>query len=131
MSHRRDSAAVTTAQAHIEAWSNHDFDAARAGLAGDDWVTAHTTDPNWPKAALPGIVQDMPGLVASAQAVIPGSVAILNPVGDDTQALVTLNVRVKFGPEAPEMILPGSRLYLLDDQGKIKVEHVVFFVAPQ
>lgn len=45
-------------------------------------------------------------------------------------ALVTLSVRVKFGPDAPEMTLPGSRAYLFDDDDKIKVEHVVFFVAP-
>jgi hypothetical protein len=52
-------------------------------------------------------------------------------LGDDTLALVTLTVRVKFGPDAPEMTLPRSRMYVFDETGKIKIEHVVFFVAPQ
>jgi ketosteroid isomerase-like protein len=131
MSPQQDSAAVRSARAHIEAWSNHDWDASRAGLADDVWVTANTTDLNWPKTDLHGIEQYMPGLIEFAQAVVPGSVEVVSTVGDDTQALVTLTVRVKFGPEAPEMMLPGSRLYLFDENGKIKVEHVVFFVTPQ
>ena len=30
-----DSPAVAIAHAHVEAWSSHDFDAARRGLAAD------------------------------------------------------------------------------------------------
>jgi ketosteroid isomerase-like protein len=131
MSLQRDSAAVNAARAHIEAWSNHDWDASRAGLADDVWVTASTTDLNWPKTDRHGIEQYMPGLIEFAQAVVPGSAEVVSTIGDDTQALVTLKVRVKFGPNAPQMTLPGSRLYLFDEDAKIKVEHVVFFVAPQ
>jgi hypothetical protein len=72
----------------------------------------------------------MSGLIEFAQAVVPRSAEILKTIGDDRQAMVTLNVRVKFGPDAPEMTLPGSRAYLFDDDNTIKVEHVVFFVAP-
>jgi SnoaL-like protein len=130
MSLSNDSAAIRTAVAHIDAWSNHDWDASRAGLASDVWVTAHNTDPSFPVTDLHGTDDYMKGLIEFAQAVVPGSPEILATTGDKKQALVTLNVRVKFGPDAPEMTLPGSRAYLFDDNDKIKVEHVVFFVAP-
>jgi hypothetical protein len=130
MSLSKDSAPVRAALAHIEAWSNHDFEASRAGLASDVWVTANTTDLNMMKVTnLHGVDEYMPGLIEFAQAVVPGSAEIVATIGDEKQAMVTLNVRVKFGPDAPEMTLPGSRLYLFDDDNKIRVEHVVFFVS--
>jgi hypothetical protein len=130
MSLSKDSAAVRAALAHIEAWSHHDWDASRAGLASDVWVTANTTDLNFPATDLHTPDGYMPGLIQFAQAVLPGSAEVVATTGDEKQAIVTLNVRVRFGPDAPEMTLPGSRLYLFDDDDKIRVEHVVFFVAP-
>jgi hypothetical protein len=127
---QQNSIAVAAARAHVEAWTNHDFDAARKGLAGDVWVTAVTIDPNIPKTDLHGIDAYMRGLTEFAQAVVPGSATVLASAGDDRQALITLNVRAKFGPDAPEMTLPGARLYLFDGDGKIVVEHVIFFVTP-
>jgi hypothetical protein len=38
-----------------------------------------------------------------------------------------LTVEADFG--AGKVTLPGSRLYLLDDDSKIKSEHVVFYAA--
>jgi len=35
--------AVTIARAHVEAWSNHDYDEARKSLAADVKVTVTTT----------------------------------------------------------------------------------------
>jgi hypothetical protein len=129
MSVSTQSAAVRTALAHIEAWSNHDWEASREGLAGDVWVTGHNTDPNFPVVDLHGIDPYMTGLIEFAQAVVPGSAEILATTGDERQAIVTLDVQVKFGPDAPEMRLSGSRAYLFDDDDKIRAEHVVFFVA--
>ena len=130
MSVQQNSAAVAAARAHVEAWSNHDFDAAREGLADDVWVTAVTIDPNVPNTDLRGIDDYMRGLAEFAQAVVPGSAEVLASSGDERQALLTLDVRVKFGPDAPELTLPGARLYRFDADGKIEAEHVVFFVAP-
>jgi SnoaL-like protein len=131
MSLQQDSTAVKRARAHIDAWSSHDWDASRGGLADDVWVTATAADPDFPRTDLRGADAYMSGLVEFAQAVVPGSVELLAATGDDTLALLTLTVKVKFGPDTPEMILPGSRLYVFDETGKIKIEHVVFFVAPQ
>ena len=38
--------------------------------------------------------------------------------------------RAKFGLDAPELTLYGSRLYLIDGNRKIKEEQVIFFVVP-
>jgi hypothetical protein len=41
---------------------------------------------------------------------------------------VVVSVQARLGPEGAAGALPGARLYLLDDRGKIKVERVLFFV---
>jgi hypothetical protein len=129
MSLEQNSAAVAAARAHVEAWSNRDFDTARQALADDVWVTATAADPSLPKTDLHGIEAYMTGLVEYAQAIVPGSTEVVEAVGDDTQALLTVNARIKFGPDAPEMDAPAARLYLFDDEGKIEREHVVFLVG--
>ena len=45
MSAQHESPADAIARAHVEAWSNLDFDTARNGLAPDVRVTATTTQP--------------------------------------------------------------------------------------
>lgn len=130
MSVQQDSPAVAVARAHVEAWSNHDFDTARESLAENVWVTATTIDPAPPKTDLTGVEDYMQGLVSFAQAVVPGSARVLASSGDEYRALLMLTVRARFGPGAPEMTLPGARLYMLDESRKIKTEHVVFFAAP-
>jgi len=70
---------------------------------------------------------DMTGLIQFAQAVVPGSARIIASTGDDRNALIMLTVQADFG--TGQVTLPGSRLYLLDDDSKIKSEHVVFYAA--
>jgi hypothetical protein len=119
--------AVAAALAHVRAWSNHDFDDARAGLAPGVEVTAVTTRATWPPTALSGIDAYMRGLQEFAGAVVPGSLEVLAAVGDDHNALLTVTVDVDFG--AGSVALPGARLYRVDDDGMIQVEHVVFYAA--
>jgi hypothetical protein len=119
--------AVAIARAHVEAWSNHDFDTARAGLAPDVRVTAITSQPMPPATDLTGADNYMIGLTQFAQAVVPGSLQVIASVGDERNALLMLTVEVDFG--AGKTTLPGARLYLLDDDQKIKKEHVVFYAA--
>ena len=56
---------------------------------------------------------------------------MIQSVGDDHNALILLTVKVSFGPSAPLMTLTAARLYLLDENNKIKVEQVVFYTSPQ
>ncbi len=127
MSAQHESPAVAIARAHVEAWSNHDFDAARNGLAPDVRVTATTTQPVPPATDLTGVDDYMLGLTQFAQAVVPGSLRVIASVGDERNALLVLTVEADFG--AGKATLPGARLYLLDENQKIKSEQVIFYAA--
>ena len=127
MSAPREPQAVTVARAHVEAWSHHDYDTARSGLAPDVHVTAITTMAFPPPTDLTGADDYMTGLIQFARAVVPGSARIIASTGDDRNALIMLTVQADLG--AGTVTLPGSRLYLLDDDSKIKSEHVVFYAA--
>ena len=127
MSAQHESPAVAIARAHVEAWSNHDFDAARRSLAPDVRVTATTTQPMPPATDLTGADDYMIGLTKFAQVVTPGSLRILASVGDERNALLMLTVEADLG--GGKATLPGARLYRLDENNKIKTEHVIFYAA--
>ena len=129
MSAQHDSPAVAIARGHVEAWSNHDFDKARSMLAPDVKVTATSTSPAMPHTALTGADDYMAGLVAYAQPIVPGSVRVLGSTGDDRNALLLLSLAMAGGPFGEGTTAPCARLYLIDDDGKIKTEHVVFYLA--
>jgi hypothetical protein len=126
---QRNSAAIAAARAFVDAWDRHDFDAARAALADDVWMTMVAADPRYPRTELRGVEAYMQGLMPSKDAVVPGSAVVVEAVGDDKQALLRVNTRVKFGPDAPEMDARSARMYVFDDDGKIKIEHVIFFLG--
>ena len=127
MSAQHESPAVAIARAHVEAWSNHDFDAARSSLAADVKVTATTTMPIMPATDLSGADDYMVGLTQFAQAVVPGSLHVIASVGDERNALLMLTVEADL--PVGRMTLPAARLYLLDEAGKIKAEQVIFYAA--
>src|SRR5262249_12074915 len=126
MSLQQNSAAVAAARAHVEAWGRRDYEVARAALADDVWVTVIAADPTLPKTDLNGVEAYMQGLIQYADGVVPGSTEVVEAVGDDKQALLTVNARVKYGPDAPELDAPAARMYVLDADGKIQIEQVVF-----
>src|SRR5215472_13324299 len=128
MSAQPESPAVAVARAHVEAWSNHDFDTARSMLADDVRVTATSTNPALPHADLTGADTYMDGLIAYAQPIVPGSVTVLASTGDGRNALLTLDVKMAGGPFGAGAAAPCSRVYLLDENNKIKAEHVIFYV---
>jgi hypothetical protein len=121
--------AVAIAMAHVQAWANHDFDTARGMLAPDVNVTATTTAPYPPDTDLTGADDYMQGLVAYARPIAPGSLRVLASAGDEHNALLTLSVTMAGGPFGAGAEAPCSRLYLVDDDGKIKMEKIVFYVA--
>ena len=127
MSAQHKPQAVAIARAHVEARSNHDFDTTRNGLAPDVRVTATTTQPFPPATDLTGVDNYMIGLTQFAQAVVPGSLRVIASVGDERNALLMLTVEADFG--AGKATLPGARLYLIDENNKIKTEQVIFYAA--
>ena len=129
MSAQPESSAVAVARSHVEAWSNHDFDTARGMLADDVKITATSTDPALPRADLTGAGPYMEGLIAYAQPIVPGSVAVLASTGDQHHALLTLTLTMAGGPFGSGTTAPCARLYTLDENNKIKTERVIFYVA--
>jgi ketosteroid isomerase-like protein len=129
MSLQQNSAAVAAAKAHVEAWGKRDYEAARAALAEDVWVTVIAADPTFPKTDLNGADAYMQGLIQFADGVVPGTTEVVEAVGDDRQALLTVHAKVRFGPDAPEMDAPGARMYVFGEHGKIEIEHVIFFLS--
>ena len=65
--------AVTIARAHVEAWSNHDYDEARKSLAADVKVTVTTTIEGAPKTDLAGVDDYMRSLIEVAKTVGPAA----------------------------------------------------------
>jgi hypothetical protein len=118
---------VKVARAHIEAWTNHDWDGARQTLNPDVKVQVTTTGPFPPPVNTVGVDDYMVGLQSFAGAVIPGTAKELAAIGDDVNALVLINVDADFG--MGRVTLPGARLYLLDEDGRIAHEQVVFFAG--
>ena len=127
---KTNSKAVDLALAHCEAWSNHDWDTARKALADDVTVTSTTTMPGAPKADLDGPDAYMEGLRAFAEMVVPGTLQVNAGVGDERNALVQVTVQTD-GPPFGPLTLHGARLYLFDEDDRIKDEQVIFVGVPR
>jgi ketosteroid isomerase-like protein len=122
----RESAAVALARAHLEAWTTHDLEAARANLAEDVEFFS-------PAGHLVGINQymDAPrGLSQFARQVVPGSLRVIAAMGDERNALIMYEVSTGGGPLGSK-VFPSAQTWLLDEHGKIKVERIVSYAAPR
>jgi hypothetical protein len=64
-----------------------------------------------------------------AQTVVSGSAQVIASTGDERNALLMLTVEANLG--GGKVILPAARMYLLDDDNKIKAEQVIFFAVPE
>jgi len=121
-----DSRAVAIARAHVEAWTNHDLEAARGNLAEDVQFFS-------PAANLAGIDEymDAPrGLAQFAKQVVPGSLRVIAAMGDDRNALMMYEVSTEGGPIGSKLF-PSAQTWLLDDDGKIKLERIVSYMVPR
>ena len=123
-----ESRAVNIAVAHINAWSNHNYDEARKYLSHDVHVSVSTTQPTMPATDTVGVDEYMDGLKKFGQIVVPGSAQIKSTSGDAHNALITVTVKVIMAPGGPQMPLAGARLYFIDEKGKISAERVIFCV---
>jgi hypothetical protein len=126
----RNPKAVDLALAHCAAWSHHDWDAARQGLADNVKVTATTTMPGAPKASLDGPEAYMEGLRAFAGPIVPGTLQVQASIGDERNALVQLTAQMD-GPPFGPLTWHGARLYLFDDDDKIEEEQIIFVGLPR
>jgi hypothetical protein len=121
-----DPKAVALARRHLEAWTNHDLDTARGNLADDVEFFS-------PAGHLVGIEDyfNAPrGLTQFANQVVPGSLRIHAAVGDERNALIMYEVATAGGP-AGAKLFPSAQTWVLDDEGKIKVERIISYSAPR
>ncbi|HYL08430.1 MAG TPA: nuclear transport factor 2 family protein [Candidatus Udaeobacter sp.] len=121
-----ESPAVAFARAHLEAWTNHDLETARANLAEDVEFFS-------PAGRLAGIDEYMNaprGLAQFARQVVPGSLRIIAAVGDDRNALIMYEVDTEGGPGGAKTF-PSAQTWLLDGHGKIQVERIISYVTPR
>jgi len=72
----------------------------------------------------------MTGLVALAQPGVPGSADVIGSLGDERNALLLVTAKLAGGPFGEGATRAGVRLYLVDDEGKIKAEQVIFYATP-
>ena len=120
----QDSPAVAFARAHVEAFTNHDFETVRSLLAEDVHFTVINAEPNWPNHLDGiGVEQFMENITRFPMT--PSSAQFISSVGDERHALLLVSVKAD-GGGVPLTIFSG-RHYLLDDKGKIKTEQVIIF----
>ena len=124
----RDSAAVAIALAHIQAWSNHDWDTTRALLSPDVHALVTTISPQWRSVELRGIENYMGPKMKGAQLVEPGSVHVRSAVGDERRALILATMRIALGPGGTMVTMARALLYFLDENRHIKEEVDQFVV---
>jgi hypothetical protein len=121
---QHDPPAVAVARAHVEAFTNHDWETARSLLAADVHFTLLNAEPNRPNHVEGiGVEQFMERL--TQQPLIPGSAQFISSVGDERHALLLVSIKANVGG-VPLTVFSG-RHYLLDDKGKIKTEQVIIF----
>lgn len=121
-----DSQAVALAQSHLEAWTNHDLDAARRNLAAD----VQFFSPAGNRVGIDEYMDGPRGLTQFARQVVPGSLRVIAAVGDERNALIMYQVDTEGGPIGAKTFA-SAQTWVLDDKGKIQVERIISYVAPR
>ena len=62
-----------------------------------------------------------------AQGAVPGSARVIASTGDEHSALLMVVIEADLG--GGKVTLPGARLYLVNDDGQVESEHVIFYAA--
>ncbi len=128
---QQDAPAVAIARAHIEAWSHHDWDKTRELLAPNVHAVVTTTQPMKATAELTGIDAYMEPKIKAAQLIEPGSVHEISAIGDESNALILVTMRIGLGPGGTMVTLVRAILYLLDENKKIKEERDGYLILSQ
>ncbi len=118
------SKAAEIAIKHVEAFSNHDYETARSLLADDVHFMLITSIPGFPNPLEGNGVEDFMKTIASGNTLIPGSFQVINSIGDDHQALITVSVKGTLPTKEPITLL-AARHYIIDGNDKIKNELVI------
>ncbi|HEX2681670.1 MAG TPA: nuclear transport factor 2 family protein [Candidatus Dormibacteraeota bacterium] len=121
-----ESKAVALARSHLEAWTNHDLDTARSNLAPD----VEFFSPAGHLVGADEYMEGARGLSQFARQVVPGSLRVIAAMGDEQNALIMYQVDTEGGPIGAKTF-PSAQTWVLDDNGKIKLERIISYVAPR
>ncbi len=119
-----DSRAVAVARAHVEAFTNHEWETARSLLAEQVHFILLNAEPDRPNH-FEGVGVEQFMELLTQQPLIPGSAQFIASVGDERHALLLASVKADVG--AFPLPIFSARHYVLDDNGKIKTEQVIIF----
>ncbi len=122
----QSSPAVKIAVAHIDAWSNHDWDKTKELLAPNVHAIVTATPSIF--GEFTGIDDYMEVKVKAAKLIEPGSVQVLSAIGDESNALIMVTFRIGMGPGGAMVTMARTGLYLLDENKKIKEERDSFLI---
>jgi len=128
MMNTQDSTAITIARAHINAWSHQDWDKTRELLAPNVHAMVTTTQPMKATAELTGIDAYMEPKIKAAQLIEPGSVQEISAIGDESNALILITMRIGLGPSGTMVTMVRAILIFLDENKKIKEERDEYFI---
>jgi hypothetical protein len=124
----KDSPAVSVALAHIDAWGSHDWDKTRELLAPDVHASVTSTQRQFGGVEFAGVDNYMERKIKGAQLVEPGTVQVLSAVGDELNALITVTMRIRLGPDGTMVTLVRACAYMIDENKKIKDERDLFVI---
>jgi len=120
--------AVTVARAHAEALYRGDSAKMKGLLAEDVHYTVLNTVPNFPGLDSTGIENFMRDVLsAPPDAFVPGSVKIIQSIGDDQRALLVVTFESNMTPDGTKSKFVAARHYLINEKGKVKTEQVIIF----
>jgi SnoaL-like domain len=118
------SKAAEIAMKHVEAFSTHDYETARSLLADDVHFMLITSIPGFPNPFEGNGVEEFMKALTSGNTLVPGSLQVIHSIGDDHQALITVNVKGTLPTQEPITLL-AARHYMIDEHEKITNELVI------
>ena len=116
--------AAAVAVKHIEAVTNHDYETARNVLADDVHFILVNAIPGFASPFEGNSIEEFMTAISSDNSLIPGSLKVLQSIGDDRQALIVVTVRAT-SPSCGESTLLAARHYIINNSEKITNEQVI------
>lgn len=128
----QSSTAVNIARGHINAWSHQDWEKTREMLATDVHAIVTSTqsafERNFHGSEFTGIDEYMTRNMKSASLIEPGSIHEVSAIGDESNAIIVITMRIGLGAGGAMVTLARSCVYLIDEDKKIKEERDSFYV---
>ncbi|TAM94847.1 MAG: hypothetical protein EPN39_16495 [Chitinophagaceae bacterium] len=126
------STAVNVARDHINAWGHQDWEKTREMLATDVHAIVTSTqsgfERNFYGSEFTGIDEYMVRKMKAASLIEPESVHEVSAMGDESNAVIVITMRIGLGTAGAMVTMVRSCVYLLDGEKKIREERDAFYI---